>query len=678
MILFAARLRIFVLAVSLFSSSALAQTTSETTAPSGTSSTPAAAPAAVSPAASPATTTAPTPSSTPGTSPTKPEEAAPAAPEKPSVTATTGEEPKLPPKSGQAQTGSPEKSPPSDQPLLKGFTSEERTLKPPQTTMPEEPSQPLSGLPESTSSLLDTRISLDLRDIDIMDALKFLAIKADLNVVAGAGITGTVSFLLNDVSIRDAIDIILSANRLAYTIKGNIMRVMTEEEYKALFGKEFYDQRETKVIHLKYASPKNVGTMLENVKSAVGRIVYNDTTGTVVITDTPEKIAAMEEIIQHEEIPTIVRLPPTTSEIFDIKYAQALKVSEKLTPSLTKDIGKIYVDERSNRLIVSDLPHKIVDLRLLINALDTKTREVFIEAKIIQITLNKRFQSGIDWASIGRGHFQQTFPLIFSSFGQMTVGSIAPHTSTDASGNTTTTYSGSGVILKLLDTFGTAHILSTPQIATVDGEEAKIMVGSKEAYTTSSVTQSQATTTTAQQVTFVDVGVTLRVTPTINTDGIITMKIKPEVSSVTRFLKTSQGDQIPIVESTNAETKVMVKDGATVLIGGLMSNRRVKSRSGIPLVSRIPVLGLLFRSTDDQVSNSELIVLLTPHIMTGEESFPGTRPASVAQVTLPPDGQSAENPYPPAVQTADSGVTSADVPADAMETKKKTKRRSFK
>jgi type IV pilus assembly protein PilQ len=634
MILFSKWFIIFVLVVPLIFLSALAQTE---------------------------TPSAPAVTASPETSSAEPQAPASTASGESAVKATIGEEPKLPPKPGQTQTSPPEESPSSDKPVsdksaFQGFTSEERTLIPPQP-LPET-SQPLSSLPKSASSLLDTRISLDLRDIDIMDALKFLAIKANLNVVAGTGITGSVFFLLNDVSIRDAIDIILSANRLAYTIKGNVMRVMTEEEYKALFGKEFYDQRETKIIRLKYASPKNVGAMLENVKSTVGRIIYNDSTGTVVMMDTPEKIAEMDEIIQKEELPTIVRLAPTISEIFDLKYAQAQKVSEKLTPSLTKEVGKIFVDERSNRLIISDLPHNIEDLRMLINALDTKTREVFIEAKIIQINLNKGFQSGIDWAKIGV--FQQTLPLSLSSYGQMTVGSIAPHTSTDVSGVTSTTYSGSGAIFKLLENFGSARILSTPQIATVDGEEAKIMVGSKEAYTTSSVTQSQATTTTAQQVTFVDVGITLRVTPTINADGMITMKIKPEVSSVTRFLKTSQGDQIPIVESTNAETKVMIKDGSTILIGGLMSSRKIKSRSGLPLISRIPVLGLLFRSTDDATSNSELIILLTPHIMNGEENFQGTRPSSTAQVTLPADGQIAENS------------------ADGKETKKKTKRRYYK
>lgn len=572
------------------------------------------------------------------------------------VTSTSSPDtgPKLPPKGAAV-------APPTE--TTEGKTPE---TKPAETKPPEAPSPEAAagaaaqGLGETTqglvppastvdtidrATLLKNRISLDLRTIDVMDALKFLATKANLNVVGSAGIAGPVTILLNDVSVEDAIDIILSANRFAYAIKGTVMKVMTEEEYKALFGREFYDQRQTKIVQLKYASTKNVGAMLENVKSAVGRIVFNEATGTVVITDTPEKIAEMEEIIRHEELPTIVRVSPTVSEIFDLQYSKAKDVSEKLTSSLTKDLGKIYVDDRVNRLIVSDLPYKIEDIRKLIRAFDTRTREVFIEAKIVQVVLNDRFQGGIDWASIAGGHFQQTFPLNLTSFGQMTLGTIAPTTTTNVDGSTSTTFSGGGMILQFLETFGKTNVLSTPQIAVVNGEEAKIMVGSKEAYTTSSVTQSQATTTTAQQVTFVDVGVTLKVTPTINADGMITMKIKPEVSSVSRFVTTAQGDQIPIVESTNAETTVMVRDGATVLIGGLMATSQAKQRSGLPVLSRIPVVGALFRSTDDRAVNSELSILLTPHIMSGEETFPGALPVAEARVTIPPaGGMSTETP----------------------------------
>lgn len=475
--------------------------------------------------------------------------------------------------------------------------------------------------------------------MDILDVLKFLAIKGNLNIAGGKNVTGTVSLLLNNVTVRDALDIILSTNRLAYNLKGNIMQVMTEEEYKALYGRQFYDQRETKIVRLVYASAKNIGAMLENVRSEVGRIVYDDSTGTVVMMDTPQKIREMEEVIRHEELPSVVRTPPTHTEVFSLLYAKAKTMAEKVTPVLTKDVGKVYVDEVSNKLVVSDLPHALSEAKKIIKAFDVKTREVFIEAKIIQITLSDQFQSGVDWARVFGSTFQATFPQTLTSYGQIMAGSIAVTETTDSAGATKKTYTKTGEIIKFLETFGDTRILSTPRIAAISDQEAKIMVGTKEAYTTSSVTQSQATTTTAQNVTFIDVGMTLFVTPHINEDGFITLKIRPEISSVSRYLTTSQGDQIPIVQTTNADTSVMVKDGATVLIGGLMQLARSETRAGLPGLSRIPIAGNLFRSTNDKMLKQELVVMLTPHLMSGEEMLPGTAPIPPVAIEgeIPPD-----------------------------------------
>ena len=114
-------------------------------------------------------------------------------------------------------------------------------------------------------------------------------------------------------------------------------------------------------------------------------------------------------------------------------------------------------------------------------------------------------------------------------------------------------------------------------------------------------------------------GVKLFVTPVINEEGFVTLKIRPEVSSVVNTLTTSTGNKIPIVETSEAETKVMVKDGRTLVIGGLMKDETVKSHSRVPVMSDIPILGAVFRNTSDHIQKTELVILLTPHVITGEE-----------------------------------------------------------
>jgi len=176
--------------------------------------------------------------------------------------------------------------------------------------------------------------------------------------------------------------------------------------------------------------------------------------------------------------------------------------------------------------------------------------------------------------------------------------------------------------LKLLKTIGETKLLSSPRITAINNEEASILVGTREAYITESVTQGESTTTTSESVTFLDVGVQLKVTPIINEDGFVTMKIKPEVSSVARILTTSQGNEIPIIDTTTAETKVMVKDGHTIIIGGLIKDETVRTIKKIPILGDIPFLGMAFRQVDEDKEKTELVVFLTPHIITGDKDMP--------------------------------------------------------
>jgi general secretion pathway protein D len=174
-------------------------------------------------------------------------------------------------------------------------------------------------------------------------------------------------------------------------------------------------------------------------------------------------------------------------------------------------------------------------------------------------------------------------------------------------------------VFDVLQTVGKTNMVSSPKIATIENQEAKILVGTKEAYVTTTVsTPGTGVSTTAESVTFIDVGIKLFVTPTVGDDGFITMKIRPEVSSVDRLLQTSQGNSIPIVRTSESETTVMVKDGITIVIGGLIEERDEKSTSGIPLLCKIPFIGPLFGKTSIEKTRTELAVFLTPRVMTGD------------------------------------------------------------
>jgi len=478
----------------------------------------------------------------------------------------------------------------------------------------EEPQQLAQVIPTDTplkpTEGLDRQLSLDLRGIDVIDAIKYLAAKGDLNIATTSGVAGQVSLFLKQVTIRDALDILLLTNGLALENRGSVLMVMTEGEYEALHGFRYHDQRRVQTVALKFGNAPRVATMMEGIRSSIGRILSDEGTGTLFLVDVPERLDQMVAAIKMLDLETVTRPAPTVSEVFTLKYNRVEDVSPTLTAALTPQIGALRMDKKTNTLVIIELPHRMPEFRAMIQAFDQKTKQVFIEAQVLQVNLSDQFDVGVEWetifknAALNRLTLQASLPSSITSFGKIAVGTIG----TDQL----------GAAVKALQQFGKTDVLSTPHISALDGQEATILVGTKEVYVTSTVSQGTSTATTSESVNFIDVGIKLKVTPSINDDGFVTMKIKPEVSSVARTVTTSQGNQIPVVETSTAETSVMVKDGNTIVLGGLIKDRTTLVRNQIPLFGAIPLLGTAFRFRSDQRTRTELIVFLTPHIISGE------------------------------------------------------------
>ncbi len=146
----------------------------------------------------------------------------------------------------------------------------------------------------SSGDFLDKTISLDLKDIDVTEALKFLAVKAGLNIIPTKEVTGRITLVVDNVSLRDVFDIMLRSNNLAYVKQGEIYNVMTEKEYKTLYGKNFFDMRQVQAFHIQYAIPDQVNNLLSTIKSEFGKIIIDSESGTILVMDTPEKVEEMK------------------------------------------------------------------------------------------------------------------------------------------------------------------------------------------------------------------------------------------------------------------------------------------------------------------------------------------------------------------------------------------------
>ena len=507
--------------------------------------------------------------------------------------------------------------------------------------------------PSVSSSPEEQKVSLSLRNIEIIEALKFFSLKTGLSVIPTQKVAGRVTLTVENAPFKDVLDIMLRSNNLAYDRRGNIYNVMTEEEYKTLYGKKFSDMRKVEIFRLKYASPEQAFSLLEALKSEIGRLLVESESGTVLMMDTPERIIEGRNALQALEQKGSIK-------VFSLKYAKAKDIEEQLKNQLDlKKVGTIKADERTNQVIVQALPERMKTIEKLIPSLDKKTQAVLIETKIIKIRLSDQLDTGIEWeglfkiaAKYGANYLgSYPFSLVQSATAAATAtgwqsrkkfltdpslaGGIGGYpssgTTTDFSAGTTVKPGEKmhvgiigekrdfDVMIKYLQTLGKTKILSNPTLTVINNQEAKIHVGERRAYVTTTVTAGASTTTTAESVTFVDVGIQLSVTPLINEDGYVTMKVKPEISSVVGSITTSSNNLIPIIDTSMAETTVIAKDGATIIIGGLSREEKVESSEQVPFVGKIPVLGFFFRTRTKSVERTELLIMLTPIICEGDK-----------------------------------------------------------
>ncbi len=474
-----------------------------------------------------------------------------------------------------------------------------------------------------------SKVTLDFKGMDVVEALKIISSQGGMNLVMGEQVKGRVTLFLKDVDIQDAFDIVLAANDLAYEKRGEIIYVMTQKEYETVNGERFAQNRTAKVISLKYAKAVELAKSLAQARPKTSKIVVDESTNSLILVDNEAGVRQMESIINQIDQPTI-------RKIFELKYAVAKDLKDKIQEYVSKGIGSVQADERSNHLTVTDLVPRMPELQRVIEMYDQKPRQVIIDAKIVQVTLDDAHQLGVDWESV--------FEAMHRDFNLRNRFLINSATTFNPGLSATIGVFGSSnyaMLVQALKTVGDTNTLSSPKITVLNNQEAKILVGENRPYAVNTVVQTTGSTTTASQLNFIEIGVKLYVTPTINEDGFVTMKIRPEVSSKTGDY--TYGDPVtvvPIVSTTQAETSVTVQNGRTIIIAGLIKDDRFGSVSKVPFAGDIPILGNLFKKTDNNIVKQELVIFITPRIVSGSEDileFPKSKATDKLNFTMKED-----------------------------------------
>ncbi|HVB86434.1 MAG TPA: type IV pilus secretin PilQ [Candidatus Dormibacteraeota bacterium] len=430
--------------------------------------------------------------------------------------------------------------------------------------------------PSSTGAVKYTGepISVNLKDVDLRDFFRLIHEISGLNVVVDPNVKGSLTIVLDDVPWDQALDIVLKNNDLEKQLDGNVLRIATQ----ATLRKEADETRDL-------------------------------------------------ALAQEESVPVV-----TTTRV--LSYAKATTLAATLKKFLSPR-GDIIADDRSNTLIIRDIPSTFPVIDNLIRELDRRSQQVEIEARVVEA--NRSFareigtQFGISAGTpSGNNIFSGTTetgtspivrnfpplpvpPVIVGTGGTAaTSGSIPLMTNLGASSPTSgIAYSFSStnfaldMIITAAESRGVGKLLSQPKIITQNNEKATVKQGTK--------IPVQTIVNNTVSVQFVDAVLELDVTPQITADGTVYMDVTVENDQIDQAIPRVQG--IPAIDTQSAETKVTVEDGQTVVIGGIIVTTQHTSVDQVPLVGSIPILGNLFKHTTVSSTSAELLFFLTPRIL---------------------------------------------------------------
>ena len=411
-------------------------------------------------------------------------------------------------------------------------------------------------------------VSFDFQNADLRAVLRTFAEISSLNIVIDPEVDGRVDVALRDVPWDQAFALILQTNRLEYVLDGTIIRIAPSEVLRA---------------------EAEARRRLAEEEALAGELV--------VLTRT-------------------------------VNYARAADLAGLITESVLSSRGQVQFDDRTNTLIMTDLVDRLTRADQLISTLDQAEPQVEIEARIVQVNTDYAQSLGIEWGINGRVSPQlgNTTPLSFPNRGGLTgrtgatqgplgqpleavatavnLGAVNP---TSAIGLALGSVAGAfnlDVVLSALETEGKGRILSTPRITTQNNVEATIIQGDQ--------IPIQTVANNTVTVTFQDAALTLTVTPQITAADTVIMQIELD-NDVADFSRSVNG--IPPIITQSASTTLQVGDGETTVIGGIFESIETERRSRTPGLSRIPLLGWLFKSESNTESSDELLIFVTPHII---------------------------------------------------------------
>jgi MSHA type pilus biogenesis protein MshL len=443
--------------------------------------------------------------------------------------------------------------------------------------------------------------SLRVREGQLQDVLLALAQESGENLVVDAEVTGTVTVNLNRVTLEQALEALLGQLGYSYRREGNVIRI--SEPMLA-----------TKIFQVNYVSTSRKGE-----KTLVA--THGSGAGGEQISASKTRIGGKDETDFWAEIQEGL-----TAIIFAYeKPAAVLRArQEGVVSSLTSKDGKKLVISRMSGLIqVRDYPEKLQEVARFLEHMEASSqRQVLIQARFLEVTLRKEFETGIRWDNIQEEFFNLDLTELSISWDLF--GGGTENSATGAlliAGATGPLASGDFVLadlVKALETQGKVKALASPKVATLNNQTAIVKVARQDVYFTSEISQGEVSTLQSFTPNTIDVGVILDVTPQIGGSGYITMNIHPSITAEFARVTAPDGSEFPLLRIREADTVVKVRDGQTIIIAGLIQESDSIRRTGLPCLTNLPGLQYLFGFREETSEKTELVILITPTVLTGK------------------------------------------------------------
>ncbi|MBI2353476.1 MAG: type IV pilus secretin PilQ [Deltaproteobacteria bacterium] len=402
----------------------------------------------------------------------------------------------------------------------------------------------------STRLYKGRKVTLEFADAEVRKIFQLLAEVSNKNFVLGDDVGGTISIKLVNVPWDQALDIILDTKGLDKREDGNIIIIKGKGKFKS---------------------------------------------------QADEELEIKKQLFKAIELKT---------ETFSVNYADIGSIVGQFT-ALKSDRGTIAQDTRTNKVIVKDIPQAIEDMRKLKDQLDVPEKQVMIEARIVEATSTFTRSLGVNWGVHYRDGSASFLGInsLDTGFGGLT--SAPPTVGTGASPGgtmgisfgTLTSNIQLDMRLNAAASAGLIKIVSTPKVATLNNKTARITQGQQIPYTSS--------TSDKVETKFVEAALSLEVTPHINPNGTIGMKIDAKNDSP----GASTGTAAPPINKKQATTEMLLRDGETTVIGGIYVDSDTEADDGVPFLMDIPFLGKLFKSNSKQKTKTELLIFITPRIL---------------------------------------------------------------